>query len=805
MWRVAARAVLPYVLVAFVAGTATAQPERLSAFGAEQLRKTLVGSDAYEAGRYADAARIFQENYETTRQYRILLFRYARSLALTGRDEAAQREFSLVLSDDPPSLYSRTRWNTGFTNRSETLGAVHFELGRIHARRLAWAEALEEYTLASNLGLARGALFAGNVQLDQRKDFVSAIAAYERALLLAGADATLQQSARTNLGIAHRGRARELLAAGKRDEAIQSLRAALSFQPGWKEAQDELRLLAPGDPALASANAPGAAGAVTPAAPAATALKPSLVAEWFTVVSGTDTVRAGKLRKGEPALLAVLDSAGLTALHRARSVPMVEHLVNAGAPVSAAARDGRTPLHLAAARGDLAVAQALLTRGADADKWVQGFGTPLHAALGAGAGARALVALLAPRASPGSINSPSDPGAQWPLMLVAAAGDQEMADLLIANGADVVVRDANGKTMGDLAAERAHAALAAHLRALATFGQRPSDRVIEASEAKQTAVVKQLLALAPALANARHSRGTYPAPLLIASYRGADDIVILLLSAGARLDVRDDQGNSPLLLAVSSSGREALVGRLLTAGADVSARNKSGQTVLHRALGAFPAGPAVVRSLLLAKAPLDLRDNQGATPIWLAVDACHAGELEVLVQSGYHGQPPKGLLGSAAGNMKTDRCAFRLLELGADANDRESAASMTPLMIAASWQRAALVAQLLARGADPRLADGQGRTALHWADSSVAVALLEKGADPNALARDLGTPLHAAAKRLDAPAITLLLARGAKVNQVDGAGKTPLDLVAELAASNRTKAITELLVARGARTGKDAG
>jgi ankyrin repeat protein len=77
-------------------------------------------------------------------------------------------------------------------------------------------------------------------------------------------------------------------------------------------------------------------------------------------------------------------------------------------------------------------------------------------------------------------------------------------------------------------------------------------------------------------------------PLLAASKFGRGDMVSFLLSKGARVDVKDEDGQTPLgWAAITPSRSEAAEGYLevmkllVAAGADVNARTRSGHTPLY--------------------------------------------------------------------------------------------------------------------------------------------------------------------------------------------------------------------------------
>ena len=147
--------------------------------------------------------------------------------------------------------------------------------------------------------------------------------------------------------------------------------------------------------------------------------------------------------------------------------------------------------------------------------------------------------------------------------------------------------------------------------------------------------------------------------------------------------------------------------------------------------------------------------------------------------------------------IRTDNlAAVRALMREADVNAAD-AQGQTPLMLAAAFGSPEAIRLLIAGGANVRAVSATGITALHLGASSLARAqlLIEAGADVNAVSSLGRTPLViAASASSNAGVVRLLLARGARVNDADTTGVTPL--IAASVSDNLEAA--ELLLAHGA-------
>ena len=225
------------------------------------------------------------------------------------------------------------------------------------------------------------------------------------------------------------------------------------------------------------------------------------------------------------------------------------------------------------------------------------------------------------------------------------------------------------------------------------------------------------------------------------------------------------------------------VSACLEAGADLHARDYAyGATPLHWA-AAFSGNAAVVAVLLDAGADPTLRNDDGYTPLDVAIREGRPTEIIAALRDGM----------VAEGVSPSFSCDEWISE------DREVRwtfyQSLTPEIVLAC----------LDSGADPHARREDGGTPLHSAavfsqNPAVLMALLDAGADVNARGSAGLTPLHAAAGWNESPAVlAVLLDAGADPALKSTPGDTPLDLAirferpAEIIA-----ALREALAARAA-------
>lgn len=214
-------------------------------------------------------------------------------------------------------------------------------------------------------------------------------------------------------------------------------------------------------------------------------------------------------------------------------------------------------LHIAAAAGDVARIQALLSR------------------------------------SPGLVNT-RDASGYTPLQLAARNLRVEAAERLLDAGADVNVTDSQGIS-------------ALHSALLAGRDKK------EAQAARQSLVT--LLLERGADVRATDEQGRTPLHVATVAVAGDKALLDMLLKAGADLAAKDQFGRTPLHSAAMHN-HAVMIELMVSKGADVSARDKQGNTPLHCAVLRFRR--EATKQLIAGGADVGVRNALGKTPLHLA-------------------------------------------------------------------------------------------------------------------------------------------------------------------------------------------
>jgi len=416
-------------------------------------------------------------------------------------------------------------------------------------------------------------------------------------------------------------------------------------------------------------------------------------------------------------------------------------LISQHVNVNAASPDGATALLWAAHNDDSELAARLLKAGADAKARNQFGATPMSEAAFVGSVA-ILEALLKAGADP---DSPGADG-QTALMIVARTSNVEAARLLIAHGANVN----------------------------ATEKQKQQTALIWAAAESQPAMVRELIAhgadvnarehvnedLPQVSAEPRAQHLTYGGltPLLYATREGCLSCVQALVEGGAKLNMPDPEGVTPLIEAIANAHFDTAK-YLIAKGANVDKWDWWGRSPLYCAadMNTIPHGGRADGPSLDETTPLEIIEqllNAGANP-----------NLQLKLLPPYR-------------NVGADRGVDIMLAIGA-----------TPLLRAAKALDAPAIKLLLAHGALVNLPNYRGITPTMAAAGLGSVDADTRGVytTPDVQQRSLAS-------------LQLLLAAGGEINATDSRGQTPLHGAAFWGWND----VVQFLVDRGAnRNAKD--
>ena len=292
---------------------------------------------------------------------------------------------------------------------------------------------------------------------------------------------------------------------------------------------------------------------------------------FYSAIRDNDLARLQAMLKGGANLNASDPRGGGTPLMYTAAVGSIEAmtmLLEQGADVNAANNVGATALMWAVT--DIDKVRLLLARGADAKVVSQRGRTALFLAARSDRSADIVKLLIATGAD---VNA-ADAAKMTVLHSAAWGNDTETVRLVVNAGANVNAVDFAGFTA------LIHAASNRNLDAVRLLLAKGADVNARSGDGSFQKVKAGSIALG------------YFTPLTAAAPLGSRDLIAALLDAGAKINVADLRGMTPLMLAVANDRQQLDVIRLLLSrGAEVSARSLAGETALDWAvkMGAKPA------------------------------------------------------------------------------------------------------------------------------------------------------------------------------------------------------------------------
>jgi len=301
------------------------------------------------------------------------------------------------------------------------------------------------------------------------------------------------------------------------------------------------------------------------------------------------------------------------------NLKLAKMLLKAGANADPSWDGFWTPLHLAIRTGNYEMIELLLEFGADIEApWTAGI-TPLGLAVISGRKDIAAL-LLSRKANP---NACDDLG-RTPLANARKNGLGEIARMLVSAGAKQPDAETGKKLLELLAAGKLDECKPLITRRTALEVRNSNDwtPLMIASSAGHTEIVEALLKAGARVNSRADLNGT--SALHLAAFRGRLEIVKTLIQAEAEVDIRTQDGSTPMMLA-ALRGQNLVICALLTAGAKKGLQSMDGTNALSQAL--TKCSPRAVTALARNNPALDSPDKRGDTPL---MRACSLGRTEVV-------------------------------------------------------------------------------------------------------------------------------------------------------------------------------
>ncbi|KYO45257.1 transient receptor potential cation channel, subfamily N, member 1 isoform A [Alligator mississippiensis] len=429
---------------------------------------------------------------------------------------------------------------------------------------------------------------------------------------------------------------------------------------------------------------------------------------------------------------------------------------------------GKAALHLAAENGHDQIADLLLWYKAFVNAKTKLGLTPLH--LSAQNGYNHLVKLLV-ETHLASIDAMTL-SKQTPLHLAALNGQLDVCASLLSLGANVNAADIQGQTPLHLAAENDHSEVVKfflkHKPELVTSANMEGSTCAHIAASKGSiAVVKELLKFNKAGVTAARNKTNNSTPLHLAAAGGHCEVVKVLLQTGVSAADEDGEG----LTAIHLAAKNGHINVLEALRGSISFRitsTKTGFTALHVAAHYGQLG--FVREMLTGVSATTCSEPPQSKPEGEPVKE-HTSEsgftpLHLAAQSGH------------------ESLVRLLLNLpGVQVDSQTSLQGSSPLHLAAQHGHTAVVGLLLSKSTSQlHLRDRQGRTCIHLAAASGHVemvrALLGQGAEINVTDKQGWGPLHFAAKSGYLASVQLLVESGAAPTLESKEGKTAVQYAA---------------------------
>ena len=156
------------------------------------------------------------------------------------------------------------------------------------------------------------------------------------------------------------------------------------------------------------------------------------------------------------------------------------------------------------------------------------------------------------------------------------------------------------------------------------------------------------------------------------------------LKSGSNIEAKNENGSTPLHIAVEYSKSTDVLKFLIDGGANIEAKNKYGRTPLHTA--AYKNTTGILKFLIDGGANIEAKDEKGSTPLHIAAALSSSPDkINIIIETGIDieslNEYKWTALHAAAFQNKSPRIIKALLDGGANIEARDNG-GFTPLLIA---------------------------------------------------------------------------------------------------------------------------
>lgn len=252
--------------------------------------------------------------------------------------------------------------------------------------------------------------------------------------------------------------------------------------------------------------------------------------------------------------------------------------------------------------------------------------------------------------------------------------------------------------------------------------------------------VEFLITSSPDYINVRNEEGQ--TPLILAAIEGKEDVLLFLIESGSNINEIDYDEDTALMNVARNGFRENIIEILLNRGADINLQNIHGYSAFMLAVIFNPSNTInTLQTLLNAGADIELRDSEGNTSLQLAVRFEKEDLIMFLIENGEADINSQNNVGDTPLITATYSgfilIVQTLLTQGANIN-LQNHHMQTPLHVALEYERA-LIANYLCGNINLEIdiRDIEGKTPLmyacEWGFLEIVVILLGRGGNPYAV------------------------------------------------------------------------